>query len=649
MFDTLFSQLRTGRTLWPNRICFLTHRTNFARNGRLNNRLTAYYERRARGGCGAIVVGELCIHPHDRPWESMIEAYRDEVVEDYARLTDAVHVHGTKVFAQLRHHGFQSGAAVSRRPVLGPSACADIVFGETAKAMEPEDIEELTKAFARAAVLARDGGFDGVEIDMGPESVLRQFLSPISNHRNDAYGGSFEDRMRFPLEVVDAVRQAVGSLLTIGVRLCVDERFWGGISPKDSRQAAGLLEASGQVDFLIVSLGTFYNLHLAVPSMFVPFGFTVELSEHMKESVGLPVVASHQIEFPHQAEQILAAGNADAVGLVRNLICDPDAPRKAKEGRFDEIRHCLRGNEGCVGRINRGADLGCVQNPSAGFESRSGPATLQRIGDRKDILILGGGPAGLAAAVAAAERGHRVRLWECRTELGGQVRLIQRQPGRDGMGKMIQYMSNALKRLGVEVSTGTPATCEMITAADPDAVIVATGSRPIRKPVPGEYGPPLVLDVWSVLEEAYPVGDWVLFIDENGGHHATGTVEYMADCGRKIDMVTSEPFIGIDLAATGDLYMTRQRLLQKGVTFTCDTVIDGIQGGRVEGHHLFSNQEVVLEGYDTIVLDMGDGVEDALYRSLKGKVRVLYRVGDCVAPRGLGSAVCEGSRLGEEL
>jgi 2,4-dienoyl-CoA reductase-like NADH-dependent reductase (Old Yellow Enzyme family) len=251
----LFEPLHIGNVKLRNRVCFLAHRTNFARRGRLTERHIAYYRRRAQGGCGLIIVGELSIHAGDRPWEAMIEAFKPEVVDDYRRLTSAVHEFETRIFAQLNHHGFQSGGSITREAVWGPSAIADIEFGETAKAMETEDMAAVVASFARAAEVALAGGFDGVEIDMGPQSLLRQFLSPLSNYRQDEYGGSLENRMRLPLEVVDATRKAVGSDFTIGVRLCLDEKFYGSITIDESRLFAQRFEDTGQIDFINTSVG----------------------------------------------------------------------------------------------------------------------------------------------------------------------------------------------------------------------------------------------------------------------------------------------------------------------------------------------------------------------------------------------------------
>jgi mycofactocin system FadH/OYE family oxidoreductase 2 len=645
----LFEPLHLGNVKLPNRVCFLAHRTNFARRGRLNDRHIAYYRRRAQGGCGLIIVGELSIHAGDRPWEAMIEAFKPEVIDDYRRLTSAVHEFETRIFAQLNHHGFQSSGSITREAVWGPSAIADIEFGETAKAMETEDMVTVVAAFARAAELARAGGFDGVEIDMGPQSLLRQFLSPLSNYRQDEYGGSLENRMRLPLEVVHATRKAVGSDFTVGMRLCVDEKFWGSITIEESRQFAQRLEGTGQIDFINTSVGTYYNLYLILASMHTPIGFSVDLAEQIKKSVSLPVMASYQIGFPQMAEEILAGQKADVVGFVRALICDPDMAQKACEGKPENIRYCVKDNKGCIGRINQNKVLGCIQNSLVGEESLTGKESFRPAVKNKQVMVVGSGPAGLEAARITRLRGHAVTVYEKDTHIGGQINLIKKRPGRQAMAGVVRYLKHSLAELKVPIVTGTTVTAEFVAQQNPDAVVVATGSRPQPKPVPGNYGPPAVLDVWQVLNEEFPVGEKVLFIDENGGHHATATVEFLANQGKKVRMVTSDLFIGIELGPLGDLYMTRQRLLQKGVKFTSDVIIDEVEENVVKAHEIYTNTPIRIEDYNTIILDMGNVAEDELYNQLKGQTQELHRIGDCVAPRGIDMAIFEGRRVGEIL
>jgi NADPH-dependent 2,4-dienoyl-CoA reductase/sulfur reductase-like enzyme len=402
-----------------------------------------------------------------------------------------------------------------------------------------------------------------------------------------------------------------------------------------------------------VVLGTYYNLHLVMPSMHIPFGFTEAAVKEIKAGVGLPVIAGHQIGFPGQAERLIEAGHVDLVGYVRALFSDPDMVTKAREGRLADIRYCVKDNKGCVGRLNQSKTLGCIQNPAVGNESLDPGVSGPPIKVKKKVIVVGAGPAGMEAARVAHERGHAVTLYEKSDKVGGQVRLIGKRPGRGAMQGVIRYLEHALTTQGVAIQLGVAVTAEMILAQSPDAVVVATGSVPTTHPFPGEYGPPEVLSGWDAILGTHEVGQRVLFIDEDGGHHAMATAEMLAEQGKQVDMVTSDLFIGIELAPRGELYLGRQRLLQKGVSFRTDLEVlqidVGADGPLVRVRDIYTDTAFLMDDYHTIILDVGNTVEDALYHQLKGKVAEVYRGGDCVAPRGIDMAIIEGRKVGELL
>lgn len=648
MFENLYKPLSLGPLSIPNRICFQAHRTHFSRNRRINNQHTAYYARRAQGGSGLIILGELTLHPQDMPYESMIDINHPEAIQDFQSFTGEIHKQETKVFAQLIHRGFQSSGSISRRETWAPSGMQDFAFGETSKVMEKEDMEQLIDSFAAAAERIREGGFDGIEIDMGPESILRQFLSTISNHRSDDYGGDLENRMRFPLQIVEAVRNRVGKDFCVGVRICGDEKFWGGITTDESVPFAKRLEFDRFIDFINVTVGTFYNLNFQMPSMHIPSGFTIDTATSIADAVDIPVMAGHQIDFPYMAEETLAKSAVQGICLIRTLICDPDAPIKGREGRFEEIRHCIRDNEECIGRLNRARTLGCSLNPDVGYEHLPDKTPVDSTG-KKRVLVVGGGPAGMEAAIRAGELGHDVSLYEKEEKVGGRVNIAAMLPGRQRLGELTRFQENELVRLGVQVMTGTKAITGNIIESGFDAVIVASGSKASNSVIPGEYGAPFVMTVPELFGEGIEPGERILYIDENGGHHATATVEWLLEQGKKVDMVTSELFVGIDVLPLGDLTIVRQTLLQKGCHFICDVRIEEIDEKRVRGRNIYSNEQVMFKDYDTVVMDLGYDADDRLYKELTGKVKELYHAGDCVAPRGIGMAVFEGRRVGEKL
>ena len=651
-FNFLFSPLKIGSTVVANRVSFSAHMTNFGENHRISDRHIYYYRERAKGGAGLIITEELSVHPSDHPYEELIFAFDPEVVEGFKKLTSTIHRYDTKIFAQLNHNGTQGDSSLTRSPVWGPSNVVDPLFRECSMEMEHDDIRECLEYFALSAQYAREGGFDGIELQIGHSSLIRQFLSPLTNVRSDEYGGDLAGRMKFCLEVIQAVRDVVGDDYPLGVRLNADEMHpQGGLTIADTGEIAVRLEETGMIDFLDLSIGTFYNLYLVEGSMHTPLAYTVPLASSIRKKVTLPVFATNRINDPHLADNIIADGHADMIGMVRALICDPELVNKARTGRSGDIRYCIADNQGCIGRMGLGHSLGCIQNPTVGVEQNWGTGTLQPAAKAKKVVVVGGGPAGLEAARTLALRGHSVVLMEKNGHVGGQNIIAAKGTGRQEIEGVTRWLAGQVRNLpNVDIRLSTAATVESILREKPDAVVVATGATPKQNPIGGEYGPPEVLTTWQVLNgEEEIASEKVLIVDMDGHHQSTSVAEFLADRGKQVTMVTAGLFVGGSLGPLQDLALSRKRLHKKKVAFLTDTAVFEIQGTVAKAVQVYSGEFMEIDSFETIVLAAGSESTNQLYFDLEGKVAEVYRIGDCVAPRKTDMAILEGHRVGREI
>ncbi len=650
-WEGLFAPLRLGSRTMPNRFVFAAHQTNLATRHRFTERHAAYYEARAAGGVGLIVLEGSVVHPSDWPYEYAVFGHDAAVVDGYRRVADAIHRHGALALAHLTHSGMQGSSHYSQLPLWAPSPVPEVNSRELPQAMEPEDIAAVIDGFRQAARHAGDGGLDGIELNAGQDSLIRQFLSPLTNQRDDQYGGALENRLRFARQVVEAVRGELGRDAIVGLRLSGDEYApWAGIKPEDAAEIARLLADDGLLDFISVTSGGIYTGHLTRPGLYQPPGFAVHLAAGIKAAVALPVFTQGSIVDPEMAAALLAEGKADAVEMTRALIADPELPAKLRQGRTDDIRPCLLANQDNIVGLVQNPRLNCANNPAAGYEREAEFAPLKPARIRQRVLVVGGGPAGLEAARVAALRGHRVILCERDSRLGGATRLAAAAPGRERLALAVDWLEGQVRKLEVEVRTGVEMTAERVGQEAPDAVIVAVGGRPGRQ-VGVRFHPnaPVVNPRQVMRGETPTTPGRAAILDTLGDQVGMAVAEWLAERGWQVEVVTRDMFVGQRLTASLELTAWNQRAAARGIVFRPQFDALEVTARGLIGVDPFDHREIRLDDLDLVVDVSPELPDETLYLALKESGPRLFRAGDCVAPRYLSHAILEGYRAGREV
>lgn len=682
VFPQLSSPFRIIGVELRNRLVFQPHFTALgSRDGLPTEDHVAYHGTRARGGVGLIVFESQAVHPTGQMSRRYIRAWDPRVLPMYRKVTDAVHANGAKIFGQLTHGGHTS---LENPPHIlwAPTQMPEPSTNFSTKAMDEEDIRATIEGFAVSARNAREGGFDGIEIKVGHDGLLRSFASPFFNQRTDRYGGSFENRMRLSLEVAEAIKRATSDSFPLGVRICLHEYTPWGYELDYGLRIAEALESSGLVDYFNCDAGSFSSYWMEIPPFPIPQGFFNPLNTSLKAASNLPVIAFGRIKRPEMAEDILARGQADLIGMARQMVADPETANKIVQGRPEEIRFCIGIQEGCIGQVGQDQAIRCVHNPAAGREREMSETTITASDAPKRVTVIGGGPAGLKVAEIAARRGHQVTLYERNGELGGQFRLLSRLPLHGEFIEVVTYLEGAVRRLGVEVRLKEEITGETLELGSADIIVVATGSQanlPViprraildpdaailsrqlgRQPtdvVPNQAIAGLDRDnVFSsdeVLAGAVLPGSRVLVVDGTGIWSGAGTAEYLADAGFQVQVITRGEVIGADLDGSNRV-LFYQRAAAKNIGLRPLTELVEVQTGRARIVSAVTGQPEWVE-VDAVVPVYGRRSREDLFLQLTTGIIPMHngvrveRVGDCVAPRLVRSNITDAFLLARSL
>ena len=647
-FTKLLEPTRIGSMELKNRIVMPPMNMQLADvAGGVTERKIAFYEERAKGGAALIEIGALSIDD-----EIGRTAYPQLSIDGYkytpalSDLVDHIHRYGAKVCPQLHHVGYNLPLleATSGRAPIAPSEIAcPYIPGVRAKELTVNEIQTIIQKYVQAAALAHLAGFDGVGIQGAHGfSLVSHFLSPAINKRTDEYGGDLKRRARFAVEIVKEIKAKLGRAFPVIFRLSGDEYTKGGTTLEDTKNIAKMLEEAG-VDALHISAGNSSSpdaFWATIPPMDVPHGCHVHLAESIKQVVSIPVITVGRINAPEFAESILQEAKADLVAMGRALIVDPELPRKAAEGRLREIRKCI----GCLQDCD--ADFGlrvkCAINADVGKEREYAIAPAK---NKKRVLVIGGGPAGMEAARVASLRGHKVTLVEKSRKLGGQLLLSEALPHKKDVRNLIDFLAYQLKKLRVRVELGKEATSNLVERMSPDVVIVATGATPLFPSIPGVRRRGTVT-AWDTLRShgRNIVGENVIVA--GGGGVGCETAELLAMLGKKVTIVEMLRDIATELPSKRR-YFLKRRLAEREVRIMTGSEIEKVADKGVVVQDRESGKRLDLEG--TVVLALGATPNNELVRRLRGRVRELHAIGDCVRPRRILEAIHGGSFVSRQL
>jgi 2,4-dienoyl-CoA reductase-like NADH-dependent reductase (Old Yellow Enzyme family)/thioredoxin reductase len=610
-------------------------------DGTVSDALLAYMKRQAEGGVGLLISEITAVHPTGLVAPFEVGSWDDKFLPGLTQLAKVMHSAGGKAAMQLHHAGRESFFLLQKGEAIGPSATPSLVFGQAPREMTIGDIEEIIAAFGAAAVRAREAGFDAVEIHGAHGYLLTQFLSAISNHRSDEYGGSFASRARFLIEVVRSVRRSAGDDFPVLLRISAEEVLQNGYTVDEVVTIVPALKEAG-VDVIHASIGTHGSPGgiTCAPPEYQP-GFNVSRAAKIKKAADIPVIAVGRFDDPRSADEVIARGQADMVAFGRQQLCDPDYLTKAKEGRFEDIRKCIACNQGCIEReMFEGTSVRCAINPETGQEL---VYPTGKAASPKTVMIIGAGPAGLIAACEAKRLGHTVQLFEKESQAGGNILYACKAPHKEIYLDWIQWQIRQAEKMGVTIQTNTTVTETMIAQLKPDKVILATGGEKLIPPVDG-IGLPHVCDAWQILGEKVAPGKNALVV--GGGLIGMETACFLAARGSSVTLIEQLSSSPVPEMTTHG-YSLHEFLRVKRCPLRFGCTIKSVQEKGVT--IVVDTKEELLSGFDQVVIAVGMKPRDELKQYLKENGIPHTVIGDALQVRRIMEATEEGAKAAWDL
>lgn len=637
-FEKLFEPGTIGTMKVKNRIISAAMERNYGNfDGTVAQKYIDYLVAKARGGVGLIIVEATYIDPLGKGRMLELGLYDDSQIPSFKRMADSVHAAGAKIGLELVYGGRQSHSIVTGVQAHGPSpvTCALPGYNELPRELSIDEIHVLVRKFAETARRSKEAGFDIVELHCAHGYLIPQFMSPYANKRSDEYGGTFEKRARFPLEVIAAVRLAVGDDFPIACRLMGDEYIEGGLAPEECIKFAQLFEKAG-VNLIDVSAGVYESGFSIVSPMGMPLGCNVHLAEGIKRAVSIPVSIAGRINDPAYADSILKEGKSDFVSMARSLHADPEWPNLAREGRLDDICMCIGCNQGCIDVLGTMVPVYCAINPIIGRERE---LKIKPADKKKRVVIIGGGPGGMSAARVAALRGHEVLLYEKAAELGGQLRWARNAIKRGELDQVIRYLSAQIRKLGVDIHLNEKMDTQKVYATKPDVVIMATGAVPWIPFIPGA-DKPNVCSYLDILDGKVAPGKKAVVV--GGKLIGTQIAQLLSSKGSSVILTEPSDLLCADAGGRTKWLLLRSVERDSQIDRRLSTSVEKIMDTSVLLQHKGELEKV--SDVDTVVICYGAASDNRLAEELKweSKIPEIHTIGDCYLPRKMTEAIYEG-------